>query len=376
MLVVNRLHVSAAQPRGKGCIAPRGGPRQTRCGVMHAVQRRIGRDTESSFDESSRESRGDGDGEEVPPGLVHEFHSTGMGYALGLTGCGAVAQRPVLHRDGPGPRAGVLRLHHDRGHADGVRRLWRLMEGYSQARADGAQARSVAAGRDHGRGDLQLGVVATLSTTFYPPFMLARLCSTLDHIAGGRFGWNIVTSARTGSAQNFGMDKLTEHDLRYDIADEYLDLVCQLWDSWDADAVVLDRETGTYADFKKVRTRSTSRGSTSSPADHSTRCARPRAGRLRAGRRLAEGARIRRPKYADSIIAVAQRRRGHEGIPRRRPRPGRGARAQSGRHQGAVLRVAAVLGRPRRRPAQRGPSRREDSYIDQDAGGDLVGHRH
>jgi len=100
----------------------------------------------------------------------------------------------------------------------------------------------------------KIGVVATFSTSFYPPFMLARLCSTLDHIAEGRFGWNIVTSGEDGSAQNFGMDKLYEHDLRYDMADEYLDLVCQLWDSWDEDAVVLDRASGTYADFKKVRT--------------------------------------------------------------------------------------------------------------------------
>jgi FMN-dependent oxidoreductase (nitrilotriacetate monooxygenase family) len=100
----------------------------------------------------------------------------------------------------------------------------------------------------------RLGIVATMSTSFYPPFMLARLCSTLDHIAKGRFGWNIVTSGEDGSAQNFGMDKLTEHDLRYDIADEYLDLVCQLWDSWEPGAVVVDRETGTYADHRKVHT--------------------------------------------------------------------------------------------------------------------------
>jgi FMN-dependent oxidoreductase (nitrilotriacetate monooxygenase family) len=84
--------------------------------------------------------------------------------------------------------------------------------------------------------------------------MLARLCSTLDHIARGRFGWNIVTSGEDGSAQNFGMDKLTEHDLRYDIADEYVDLVSQLWDSWEPGAVVLDRESGTYADHRKVHT--------------------------------------------------------------------------------------------------------------------------
>jgi long-chain alkane monooxygenase len=100
----------------------------------------------------------------------------------------------------------------------------------------------------------RIGVVATMSTTFYPPFMLARLGATLDHIAGGRFGWNIVTSGEDGSAQNFGMDKLTEHDLRYDIADEYVEVVKKLWESWEPGAVVLDRETGTYADASKVHT--------------------------------------------------------------------------------------------------------------------------
>jgi FMN-dependent oxidoreductase (nitrilotriacetate monooxygenase family) len=98
-----------------------------------------------------------------------------------------------------------------------------------------------------------LGVVATFSTLAYPPFMLARLCSTLDHIAGGRFGWNIVTSGEDAAAQNFGMGKLPPREQRYDMADEYVDLVCRLFESWDADAVVMDRETGTYADYRKVR---------------------------------------------------------------------------------------------------------------------------
>jgi len=99
----------------------------------------------------------------------------------------------------------------------------------------------------------RLGVVATLSTLAYPPFMLARLCSTLDHISGGRFGWNIVTSGEDSAAQNFGLDKLPPREQRYEMADEYVDLVCQLFDSWDPDAVVMDRATGTYADFRKVR---------------------------------------------------------------------------------------------------------------------------
>jgi FMN-dependent oxidoreductase (nitrilotriacetate monooxygenase family) len=99
----------------------------------------------------------------------------------------------------------------------------------------------------------RMGVVATFSTLGYPPFMLARLCSTLDHIAGGRFGWNIVTSGEELAAQNFGMDHLPPRQQRYDMADEYVDLVCQLFNSWDADAVVMDRATGTYANYRKVR---------------------------------------------------------------------------------------------------------------------------
>jgi len=98
----------------------------------------------------------------------------------------------------------------------------------------------------------RLGVVPTMSTSFYPPFLLARLTATVDHLARGRIGWNIVTSAEDRAAQNFGMDKLYEHDLRYDMADEYLQLVTQLWESWEPDAVVRDRDRGVYVDHTKV----------------------------------------------------------------------------------------------------------------------------
>jgi FMN-dependent oxidoreductase (nitrilotriacetate monooxygenase family) len=97
-----------------------------------------------------------------------------------------------------------------------------------------------------------LGVVATMSTMAYPPFMLARLATTIDHIAGGRFGWNIVTSGEDAAAQNFGLDKLPPREARYEMADEYVDLVCQLFDGWDEDAVVMDRERGVYADHTKI----------------------------------------------------------------------------------------------------------------------------
>ncbi|UCM90245.1 NtaA/DmoA family FMN-dependent monooxygenase [Streptomyces marincola] len=98
-----------------------------------------------------------------------------------------------------------------------------------------------------------LGIVATLSTMAYPPFMTARLASTMDSMLGGRFGWNIVTSAEDLAAQNFGMTELPPRDVRYAMADEYVDVVKQLFASWDADAVVLDREKGVYADHTKVR---------------------------------------------------------------------------------------------------------------------------
>lgn len=99
-----------------------------------------------------------------------------------------------------------------------------------------------------------IGVVATMSTLGYPPFLLARLATTIDHLAGGRFGWNIVTSAEDTAAQNFGLDKLYEHDLRYEMAEEYMEVVNQLFESWDPDAVVMDYENNTYADPNKVRT--------------------------------------------------------------------------------------------------------------------------
>jgi FMN-dependent oxidoreductase (nitrilotriacetate monooxygenase family) len=98
----------------------------------------------------------------------------------------------------------------------------------------------------------RLGVVATMSTMAYPPFMLARLATTIDHISAGRFGWNIVTSGEDSAAQNFGLDELPPRETRYAMADEYVDVVNQLFDTWEPDAVVMDRERGIYADHTKV----------------------------------------------------------------------------------------------------------------------------
>ena len=98
-----------------------------------------------------------------------------------------------------------------------------------------------------------LGLVPTLSTSEYPPFLLARLVNTLDHTTEGRIGWNCVTSSNDGAAQNYGNEGQYPHDERYDRADEFTDLVTQLWEAWDADAVVLDRDAPMFADGAKVR---------------------------------------------------------------------------------------------------------------------------
>lgn len=97
-----------------------------------------------------------------------------------------------------------------------------------------------------------IGIVPTFTTTEWHPFMLARYMSTFDHFADGRAGWNIVTGSGDHSAQNYGHERQPPHDTRYDMADEYLDLALKLWGSWEPDAVVMDEETGVYADHTKV----------------------------------------------------------------------------------------------------------------------------
>ncbi len=99
----------------------------------------------------------------------------------------------------------------------------------------------------------RVGLVPTISTSFYPPYLLARLIATLDLMSHGRVGCNFVTSTAERAAQNFGLDTHLEHDLRYEMADEFVELVTKLWDSWDADAIVMDRERGLFVDPAKVR---------------------------------------------------------------------------------------------------------------------------
>lgn len=97
-----------------------------------------------------------------------------------------------------------------------------------------------------------IGLIATASTTFYPPFILSRLLSTIDSMSGGRIGWNIVTSYEATAAQNFGLDDIPPHDVRYEKAHEFVSVAKDLWQSWDADALVQDEATNTYVDATKV----------------------------------------------------------------------------------------------------------------------------
>ena len=97
-----------------------------------------------------------------------------------------------------------------------------------------------------------LGIVPTISTSFYPPFLLARLIATLDLMSKGRVGCNFVTSTSERAAQNFGLEAHLEHDLRYEMAEEFVDLVIRLWESWEPDAIVQDRTSGVFVDHRKV----------------------------------------------------------------------------------------------------------------------------
>lgn len=97
-----------------------------------------------------------------------------------------------------------------------------------------------------------IGLGATYSTTYYSPFHVARTFATLDHLTGGRAAWNVVTSVNDGEAQNFGFTEHLGHDERYDRADEFLEATTGLWDTWEDDALVLDRRRGLFADPDRV----------------------------------------------------------------------------------------------------------------------------
>ena len=98
----------------------------------------------------------------------------------------------------------------------------------------------------------RIGIVPTFGTFAYPPYLLARLVATLDQVSAGRIGWNMVTGSSDFAAMNFGLNGMPEHDLRYDMADEYIDVVQRLWSSWQPGAIIADRASGTLVDAGRV----------------------------------------------------------------------------------------------------------------------------
>jgi FMN-dependent oxidoreductase (nitrilotriacetate monooxygenase family) len=97
-----------------------------------------------------------------------------------------------------------------------------------------------------------LGLIATASSTFEPAYMIARRFASLDHISGGRAGWNLVTTSNPDSALNFGLTEHMEHGERYRRAREFFDVVTGLWDSWAEDAFIHDVESGVYFDPERL----------------------------------------------------------------------------------------------------------------------------
>ncbi|MGW0179243.1 LLM class flavin-dependent oxidoreductase [Nocardia sp. NPDC003345] len=98
----------------------------------------------------------------------------------------------------------------------------------------------------------RIGLGATYSTTYYAPFHVARTFATLDHLSGGRAAWNVVTSVNDSEARNFGFEQHLGHDERYDRADEFLEVVAGLWDTWEDGALRHERADGCFADPAKV----------------------------------------------------------------------------------------------------------------------------
>ena len=99
----------------------------------------------------------------------------------------------------------------------------------------------------------KLGLTGTVSTTYNEPFNVARRLASLDHISKGRVAWNIVTSQLDIEANNYGHDQHPEHGLRYKMAEEFVEVATQLWDSWTDDAIVIDKENGIYAQADKIK---------------------------------------------------------------------------------------------------------------------------
>jgi hypothetical protein len=97
-----------------------------------------------------------------------------------------------------------------------------------------------------------IGLGATVSTSFGEPYHVARTFASIDHLSKGRAAWNVVTSSAGKAALNFSRERHMEHDLRYEVANEFVDVVKGLWDCWDDGAILADKTTGAFLDPTRV----------------------------------------------------------------------------------------------------------------------------
>ena len=97
-----------------------------------------------------------------------------------------------------------------------------------------------------------IGFIATASTSYSEPYNIARMFASLDHLSNGRVGWNVVTSAMEEEARNFGRDGNAEHGHRYQRASEFVDIAKGLWDSWEDEALLIDKASGVFADAGRI----------------------------------------------------------------------------------------------------------------------------
>jgi FMN-dependent oxidoreductase (nitrilotriacetate monooxygenase family) len=203
------------------------------------------------------------------------------------------------------------------------------------------------------RATTRIGLVTTVSSTFYTPFHAARMLASLDHISGGRAGWNVVTSMFDAEARNHGMDAIPAREERYARAEEFVDTALALWDSWDADALTLDR-IGNYADPAKVHSIDHDGkhfrvdGPLTVPRSPQGRPVLFQAGASGPGRELAA-------KYAEAIYAVAYdlvaAQRYYEDVKTRIRHAGRDS-ATVGIMPGLVTYIGSTMDEARRKKAE------------------------
>lgn len=150
-----------------------------------------------------------------------------------------------------------------------------------------------------------VGIISTISVIQYHPYLGARLATTLDHLTGGRIGLNIVTSVSHRVAQNFGLDRLYDHDERYAMACEWVEAASALWESWEPGALVLDTQEPRFADHTKIHPVEfvgkyfKTRGPLNNPPGPQRRPVIAQAGTSDAGRNLAAA-------HADTMLSIAR----------------------------------------------------------------------